>query len=398
MARREIERLTADIAAAAEATGSAYMLPDGNGLYLRVSEVGAKSWILRYRLGTQRRSMGLGAFPLFSPAEARKRANPHRLLLADKRDPLQVKREQRAQTIAEAVSSVTFADVAEHVIRSRRQNWKDDRQEHQWRQSLRDYVFPYVGAVADVDVHVVEKILSPIWAKKPETATRVRARIEEVLDYATVKGWRTGDNPAQYKGRIEHLMPKAKKGGDKQHHEALPYAELPAFMAQLRAVRRTPRAVALELAILTAARSEEARGATWAEFDFKARTWTIPGSRMKGGKEHKVPLSDSALTLLKAMPRKGSQLFKIGGRGMYQCVSALRPGVTVHGFRSTFSTWAQEQTDFASDIVEHCLAHITGDGSEKAYKRGDALDKRRAIMDAWANFCEGIEVVQLQRA
>jgi integrase len=184
------------------------------------------------------------------------------------------------------------------------------------------------------------------------------------------------------------LLPKAAKGSGGNHHEALPYTELPAFMRDLRH-QGTPRARALELAILTATRTSETRGARWKEFDLAARVWTIPGSRMKEGREHRVPLSGAALQLLAALPRTGDRLFEIGERALYQAVNELRPGITAHGFRSTFRTWAQEQTEFAPEIAEHCLAHITGNASEAAYKRGDAIEKRREVMATWADFCAG---------
>jgi integrase len=382
---RKVERLTA---LGAKGLSKPGMYPDGDGLYLNVAAGGSKSWILRYRINGKRRDMGLGKYPLFSLADARERARLHRRDLADNLDPLEKRRAERQQVRAKAARGITFQEAAEACILAKRDAWSGGDQEHQWRQSLRDHVFLHIGdrPVAEIDLALVESVLKPLWAKIPPTARRIGRRIEAVLDYATVKGYRTGDNPARMKGNLEHLLAK-KARGESGRHEALPYREIGKFMVELHDARPELAARALEFAILTGARTNEVRGATWAEIDLERRLWTIPASRMKMGKEHRVPLSDVALALLAALPKDRDLLFKIGERGMYHVAKALRPGITTHGFRSTFRDWAYETQPFPREIVEHCLAHIEGPASELAYKRGEALEKRAEVMEAWARFC-----------
>jgi integrase len=383
MAKREIDRLDNSAVKAAETPG---LHPDGDGLYLHISDSGSKSWILRYRLGGKRRDMGLGRYPLFTLADARKRANTQRRLIADQVDPLaNGRRRANPIAVAEAPAGITFAQVAELVIAAKRSAWSP-KQEKNWRQTLRDHV-PFGGKpVAAVNVDMIENALRPIWSTKRITATRVRQRIEAVLDFATVKKFREGDNPARWTGHLEHIL-AGDPLGETSGHEALPHTEVADFMAQLP---DTLAGKALAFTILTGARTGEALKATWSEFDLRSRLWTVPASHMKERKEHKIPVSDAALAILAGLPSNGepaSRVFPIGAAEMWRVAKKLRPEITVHGFRATFRTWAQETTDFPSETVEHCLAHITGDASERAYKRGDAIEKRREVMAAWADHC-----------
>jgi integrase len=357
------------------------MYPDGNGLYLVVARGGSKSWVLRYRAGDRRRDMGLGSYPLFGIKDARKRASIQRRLLADGVDPLAARAKKEVPRVG-----ITFAQVADLTISAKRSAWTP-RHENDWRQSLRDHAFPKLGdlPIAAIDTDMVEAVLRPIWAVKPVTAKRLRGRIETILDFATAKKYRSGDNPARWTGNLEPLL-AADARGEQAHHAALPYADAAGFMEELRRVdSRIARA--LEFTILTAARTGEIRKAAWSEFDLGARTWTVPAGHMKGRREHRVPLSDAALTLLTALPKDGAGPFPIGERGMYRVSRKLRPEIAVHGFRSTFRDWAYETQTFPREIVEHCLAHIDGSQSEKAYRRGDALAKRAEVMAAWANHC-----------
>lgn len=383
MARREIERLDR---AAVEAATVPGLHADGDGLYLHVGDNGSKSWILRYRLDGKRRDMGLGRYPLFSLKDARARANAQRRLLADRIDPLPVngRRRSKPATTQGVAAGITFEQVAELTITAKRSAW-GPKQEKDWRQSLRDHVFPAIGnkPVAGLGVDDVEAVLKPIWSAKPVTAKRLRQRMEAVLDYATAKKYREGENPARHKGNLEHLLAADAKG-EQNHHQALPYTDMLGFMATLP---DTLAAKALAFCILTAARRGEVRQATWAEIDLEGRTWTVPAGHMKARKEHKVPLSDAAVTLLRDLPRTGERVFPIGASEMLRVTTKVRPGIAVHGFRSTFRTWAQDTTDFPRETVEHCLAHIEGSASELAYKRGDALEKRRQVMQAWADYC-----------
>ena len=361
------------------------MHPDGSGLYLHVSGNGARSWVLRYRISGKRRDMGLGSYPLFNVRAARKRADEQRRLLADGVDPLPaIGRRRSKPVVTEKPEGMTFAQVVDLVIGAKRSAW-GPKQERDWWQTLRDHALPTIGhlPIASVGVDHVEAALRPIWSSKPVTAKRVRQRIEAVLDYATVKGHRSGDNPARWNDHLEHVL-AADAMGEPAHHEALPYAEIDEFMLMLP---DTLPAQALKFCILTAARTGEVHKATWSEIDLEARVWTVPAAHMKGRREHKVPLSDDALAILAALPRTGDRVFPIGERALWHVVQKQRPGFAVHGFRATFRTWAQEATNFPSELAEHCLAHIEGSASELAYKRGDAIEKRRQVMDAWAEHC-----------
>ena len=371
---------------------------DGNGLYLQVSRVGSKSWLLRFRLNGRRRDMGLGALTDVSLADARVKAHDARKLIAGGIDPIDAKREAREAVALEKASAVTFKAAAEAYIAAHADTWRNKKHRDQWPNTLRDYVYPVVGKlpVAAVNVGHVVKILEPIWTKKPETSSRVRGRIEAVLDWAKARGYRTGENPARWRGHLENLMPERKRVAKVKHHPALPYADVGAFMADLKKMPGTAP-LAFQFLILTAARTSEVIGAIWDEIDLTAKTWTVPAERIKTGKEHRVPLSEAALAILKKMgdPEKSKLVFPGGKKGKPLSTNALlavldrmnRDTITAHGFRSSFRDWCAEQTNYPREVAESALAHAVGDKVERAYRRGDLFEKRAQLMKEWAAYC-----------
>jgi integrase len=384
---------------------------DGGNLYLQVTP-GAdgtmrKSWVFRYELDGRRHDMGLGPLHTLSLAEARDKARSLRQQLLEGIDPLEAKERARKERLAERAKEAkasTFKQCAEMYLEAHADGWKNAKHAAQWRSTLETYAYPVLGplSVSDIDVGHVLKALEPIWRRIPETASRVRMRIESVLGYATARKFREGDNPARWRGHLATLLPAKGKIAKVAHHSALPYAELPAFMAELRK-RDSLSARALELAILTAARTNEVIGLRWREIDFKTRTWTVPASRMKAKKQHVVPLSARALECLEAIPRHGDRVFPLSNMAMLELVRGMRPGITVHGFRSSFRTWASERTNFAREVCEQALAHTISDAVERAYRRGELLEKRRRLMAAWAEYCakpapRGETVVPLRAA
>lgn len=379
---RPINRLSARAVQSAAAQG---YYPDGGGLYLLVGPTGAKSWIFRYQLRGRRREMGLGSTAVVSLQEARAAALEQRKLLAAGQDPIAARAAGRA-------AGRTFGECADALIESLRPGWKNEAQADQWTQSLRDYGPRRDLPVADVDTIAVMACLRPIWADKTETASRVRARIERVLDWAKVHGLRTGDNPARWKGHLENLLPRPSKVAKPEHHAAMPYREVPALMSLL-AERDARARRALRFTILTAARTAETTGATWSEFDLDAALWSIPAGRMKGGRDHFVPLSPAALAILQPLPRDRPP-FALTENAMLYLVQKPRPKglglpYTVHGFRSSFRDWAAEETDFPAEVVEMALAHAIRNKAEAAYRRGALIEKRRQLMDAWAEYLLG---------
>jgi integrase len=370
---------------------------DGFGLYLQVMTPGRGSWLLRYERNGRERAMGLGSTADFTLAEARQRARAARQQLADGIDPLEQRREERACKALEAARAVTFKDCAAQYFAAHADGWGNAKHRAQFMSTLRTYAFPVIGAlpVQAINEPMVLKILSPIWKEKTTTAKRVRNRIAAVLDWAAAAKFRTGTNPARWEGHLEHLLAAPDKIANRRHHPALPYGEIASFLAQLCKVEGVP-ARALEFLILVAGRSAEVVGAVWDEIDFETKTWTVPGKRMKAGREHRVPLSDRALDLLRALPREaGNDAVFIGARAgssigtnaMYHTLRRLRDDVDVHGFRSTFRTWADEQTAYPHHVVEQALAHSVGSAVERAYRRGDLFKKRQKLMEAWAKFC-----------
>lgn len=355
---------------------------DGGGLYLQVTRTGARSWIFRYQLDKRRREMGLGATTAVSLAQARERAQEARTLLAHGTDPLEARDAARAP-------GMTFGECSAAYITAHKGAWKNDEQAGQWEQSLKDYGPNPELRVAEVDTAAVIACLSPIWATKTETASRTRGRIERVLDWARVSGYRTGENPARWRGHLDKLLPKPSKVTKVRHHRAMPYADAPAFMKRL--VEREARSrTALRFTILTAARTAEVVGSNWGEFDLDAGLWTVPAERMKGGKLHVVPLPAVAVELLRGLSKDAAP-FALSENTMLFLVQKPAPSgyglpYTVHGFRSTFRDWAAEMTDFPSDVVEKALAHTVKNKVEAAYRRGHLLEKRRQLMEAWAAY------------
>ena len=366
------------------------------GLHLRVKPTGARSWILRATVGACRRDIGLGAYPDVPLALAREKAREARELIRAGKDPVDEARAARSALVAAQAKAVTFEDAATSYIKSHESSWRNVKHGQQWRNTLATYAFPVIGKmlVRDVEQAHVLKIIEPLWLTKTETASRLRSRIESVLDWAKGRGYRDGDNPASWKGNLDAQLPQATKVAKVEHHTALPVDEMGAFMVRLRAAEGTG-AKALQFTILTAARSGEVRGATWAEIDMVGKVWTVPAARMKAGKEHRVPLSDPALKLLKELPRlEGTDLVFPAPRGgtlsdmtLTAVLRRMDVPAVPHGFRSTFRDWAAERTNYPREVAEMALAHSVGNAVEAAYFRSDLFDKRRRLMDDWAQFC-----------
>ena len=371
---------------------------DGHGLYLQVARGGTKSWVLRYKIDGQSRHLGLGPLHAISLAQARERAADARRLLIDGHDPIAARRAARAAARLATAKTMTFDQCAEAYIASHRAGWKNAKHAEQWPSTIRAYASPVFGSlpVQAVDTGFVMRVLEPVWATKTETAKRLRGRIESILDWARVKGYRAGENPARWKGHLDHLLPAPSKVGKVEHHSALPYSEIGSFMVELRQ-QDGVAARALELLILTATRTSETLNATWSEVDLDNATWTIPAERMKGAREHRVPLSDDALALLKDMQAMGSDGYVFPGRSGSKPLSNTslwmllrrigRSDLTAHGFRSTFRVWCAEQTNFPSEVAEAALAHVVSDKVIEAYVRTTFFDRRRILMEAWASYC-----------
>ena len=375
---------------------------DGKNLYLFVRG-DSRSWVFRYvGLDGKRKNMGLGALPSVSLAVARKEAAKLREQLKhplEPIDPLAARKEQQANNKLTARKHMTFKDCALAYIEAHRAEWRSPKHVQQWENTLSGYAYPIFGdfPVSMVDDGLVLKVLIPIWNEKTETAKRLRGRIECVLDWATFSKFRSGENPARWKGHLENSLAKPNKIAKVKHHAALPYVELGGFMAELRKCAGMG-ARALEFAILTAARSGEVRGATWDEVDLTGRTWIIPAERMKAEKEHRVPLSDAAIALLTALPRTDDSTLvfpssKAGVALSDMTLTAVlrrmeRGDLTAHGFRSTFRDWTAETTAYPHEMAEMALAHSVGNKVEAAYRRGDMLEKRLRMMQEWANYCD----------
>jgi integrase len=374
---------------------TAGMFADGGGLYLQVTinaQDGepAKSWIYRYMLAGKSREMGLGSLNAISLQQARLKAADCRRLRTEGIDPIDARKSTRAQDRLEAAKAITFKKAAADYIDAHRAGWRNAKHAAQWTATLTTYAEPVIGnlAVQVIDTGLVLKVLEPIWTTKPETASRLRGRIELVLDWAKVRGYRTGENPARWRGHLDKLLPARGKVRRVEHHAALPYGELPDFMALLRAQEGTA-ARALEFAILTAARTGEVIGAKWNEINLAERLWTIPPERMKAHKEHRVPLCDAAMAIVGEMGaiRSGDHVFPGGkaGRPLSNMAFLMllrrmaRGDLTGHGFRSTFRDWAAERTGFPAEVAEMALAHAVGDKVEAAYRRGDLFQKRRQL-------------------
>ena len=369
------------------------------GLALQVTG-GSRAWVLRATIGGKRRDMGLGPYPEVTLARARDKARDARELIRQGVDPIHCQQAAQSAMRAAVAEALTFKECAEKYIAAHRTGWKNAKHAQQWGNTLEQHAYPALGAVLvrDVKLPQVLAVLEPIWTTTNETAVRLRGRIELVLDWATARGLRDGLNPARWRGHLDKLLAKPSKVNNREHHAALPVGDVGAFMVRLRAADGMG-ARALEFAILTAARSGEVRGATWGEIDLAARVWTVPGARMKAGKEHRAPLSDAALALLAALPQgKPDELaFKAprGGALSDMTLTAVLRRMEVpavpHGFRSTFRDWASERSNYPRDVAEMALAHAIGDKVEAAYRRGDLFEKRRLMMADWARFLARVE-------
>jgi len=389
---------------------------DGGGLWLQVRDLTRKSWLFRYRLHDRDREMGLGSLVETSLAEAREAALACRKLMQAGVDPIEDRKRVRAEQAA-AAGAHTFVDVAIRYMDAHKAGWRNAKHAYQWMQSLTAYAYPHLGdtPVARVDTAGVMRALEPIWRTKSETAARLHGRIEAILDYATAHGWRTGENPARWRGHLSNLLPAPRTVAKVEHHAALPYGQVKAFLTALDGEGGTA-AVALRFVILTACRTSEAIGATWQEVDRDRAVWTVPGERMKAEREHRVPLSPAALAILATMGQagtkplgyvfpgsKGKALSNMAMTALLRRMNAPAPGtpanapprwrdgggrpITVHGIRSTFRDWCSEETSHSREVAEMALAHTLDDKTEAAYRRGDLFAKRAALMADWAVWC-----------
>lgn len=374
---------------------------DGDGLYLYISKLGTKSWVFRYRdrATGKHRDKGLGPLRDVSLEQARQAARDARLALRSGVDPIDARRQARSESAIERARAVTFGQCADRYIAAHQASWRNEKHGKQWRATIDTYAAPLLPMpVAKVETPDVLRALEPIWSTKTETATRVRQRIEAVLDWAAARKYRDTENPARWRGHLDKLLPQPTKLKKVTPRAALAYADVAEFMRELRA-REGLSARALELQILTATRPSEVAGARWDEFDLDSKTWAIPGERMKAGKPHRVPLSEQALALVKGLPRmagKGAAyLFPGSGKNPTMTTAAplkllkeMRPNVVAHGFRSTFRDWAADMTAYPREIAEEALAHTLSDKTEAAYRRTDLFTKRASLMKDWARYCE----------
>ncbi len=404
---RAIHRLSAVKVATLKRAG---YYADGGCLYLKVTPTGSKSWIFRFALEGRKRDAGLGVFPAVSLVKARGLAQRYRELVADGTDPIEARKGEREKARLASAKSMTFEQCAKAYINSHEAGWRSSVHRKQWRRTLAAYVFPVIGTlpVRAIETTLVLKALEPIWREKTDTAARIRGRIEAVLDWAKVRGYRDGENPARWRGHLDHLLPAKSKLVKVKHHAALPYREINSLMARLRCETATS-ARALELMVLTATRLSEALGARWEENDFNERMWTIRGERMKSGREHRVPLSARSVAILNEMAKVRHNEFVFPGAKQGRPLSRVTllaqlrkvgSDHTAHGFRSTFRDWAAEQTRYPREAAELALAHSVGGAVERAYQRGDLIEKRRKLMEAWADYCDGssISVIHFRTA
>lgn len=390
---RSINRLSARYVQTATRPGR---FADGGGLYLQISRSGAKSWLFRYMLSGRPREMGLGSLKAVSLSSARDKAAACRAQLAAKTDPIDA-RERAFELGALAPSeTISFEEAALRFIAAQEAGWKNAKHAAQWRNTLSTYAFPVAGKIAvdEINTRIVQQIIEPIWASKPETAGRVRGRIERVLDWAAVSGYRTGENPARWRGHLENLLPAKGRVHRVAHHPAMPYDEVRSFIGVLQS-QNAVSAKALEFLIYTAARSSEVLGAQWSEVQLSDAVWIIPAERTKTSTEHRIPLSEPAMKVLNALTTNANSPFVFPGDGLTRGLSNMAMlqlmrrsglGYTVHGFRSSFRDWAAEQTNVAHEVAEQALAHVVGNKVEAAYRRSDLFEKRRRLMGQWAEF------------
>ena len=394
MGTRQLNRLSARTIAS---KGEPGLYCDGGGLYLQVTHSGTKTWIFRYRspVTQKTRDMGLGPLHSVGLAEARDKAATKRSHLSSGIDPITERNDEMQRKVSEAARAVTFSKCAVSYIESHRAGWRNEKHAEQWTNTIEAYCNPVMGSlpVQEVDTRLVLKVLEPIWATKPETASRLRGRIECILDWARVRDYRKGENPARWKGHLNQLLPMLSKKSRVKHHNAMPFSEVPSFIINLRDLPGIA-ARCLEFTILTAARTGEAINAMPREFDLDSATWTVPASRMKAKKEHRCPLSLRAIAIVREMlALKSDWIFPsqrrpgpISNMSMLQVLDRVGIDVTVHGFRSSFRDWAAERTAFPHELCEMALAHTIPNAAEAAYRRGDLFEKRAGLMNAWAEF------------
>lgn len=398
MATRTIQKLSAITVQKKSKPGK---YADGGGLYLQIGPTGNKAWLYRFMLAGTSREMGLGALNTVSLAEAREEANQCRKLVRSGVDPIEARRAGKLQGLIEASRVTSFRECSEKFIEAHKAGWKNAKHAAQWTSTLETYCMSVVGAlpVSSIDTgHILQILeLDNFWQDKTETASRLRGRIERILDWATVRAYRDGPNPARWRGHLDKTLPARTKVQQVTHHAALHYSELPAFYKVVDGDLAAGRA--LKFIILTVTRTNEALKAKWSEFDIPNKVWTIPAERMKAGREHKVPLTDAVLAILEVQHTNKLNDFVFAGAkakmplSNMTCLALLRrmerSDITVHGFRSTFRDWASEQTNFSREVSEMAMAHAIGDKVEAAYRRGDLLEKRRNLLAQWADYCGG---------
>ena len=377
------------------------------GLYLYVLDTGARSWVLRTMVGEKRRHMGLGGYPDVPLAQAREKARAAKAEVSQGTDPIAQRVALASQLKAQQATQKTFEEAAKAYMEAHEKAWKNPKHRAQWGSTLKTYAYPHIGSllVKDIDQEHVMKVLEPIWATKTETATRLRGRIESVLDWATTRKYRSGENPARWKGHLDNLLPAPSDIQKVESHRAVDYNDMAQFMADLR-VREGLAARALEFAILCASRSGEVRGALWSEINLEKAIWTIPAERMKAGKEHRVPLSTPAVKLLEALPRSDSSDLVFAGAddkplsdmALTAVMRRMEVDAVPHGFRSTFRDLVGDCTNHPRDVAEFALAHKLSDKVEASYRRSDALEKRRQMMEEWADFCAKLPDLELRES
>lgn len=401
--KREQRRLSAKRVEKAQAPG---MYADGDGLYLRVTESGTKNWVFRFRLHRKERRRGLGSFPTVTLADARVAAMESRQQLHKGEDPIAANKSAVRQRAQEAAKGRSFRDCAVKYIDGHKATWTNTKHINQWTNTLTTYAYPVIGdtPVQDIDVELVLQVLEPIWYEKTETATKVRQRIESILDWAQALGYRMGENPARWRGCMAKVLPSPNKVRQVKHFAAMSYTDLPCYYATLRD-QDTPAALSLAFLILTATRSSEALGARWEEIDFEAGRWDIPAERMKARREHAIPLARETLDVLeKARQYSHNQVYVFPGLKIHKPISdttvrnllhSRHPELTLHGFRSTFRQWCAEKTGYPREVAEMALAHAIGNSTERAYQRSDLYEKRCKLMEDWACFCLQVEVASV---
>lgn len=400
----EVKRLSHAISKDGEPYNALHPVGGVAGLLLQVTPSGAKSWIYRAVVGTKRRNIGLGGYPAVSLAKAREKAQEMREKIQQGIDPVEQKKEARRELIKQQLATMTFKDAAEQYIKKKAKDFKNDRQREQWQSTIDNYVNPIIGKipVREIELPHIKAVLDPIWEQVTETASRVRGRIENILGWAAVHGYRSEENPARWKGFLDKVYPSPAKLKKVKHFEAVSVEAMPQFMQQLKQ-RAGDSAKALEFLILTASRTNEVIGdkrldkvgITWAEIDLNKKVWTVPADKMKSGKAHRVPLSDRAIAILNELPRKSDDqpIFSSTNNAIpsdnYLRSVLARMGInaTVHGFRSVFKDWCREYTAYADEVSELALAHVNSDATRAAYARSELIDKRRLLMADWENYC-----------